>query len=152
MKTPWTIGGGGLLLALALLWPGVGLCGDYVLITLNDAMPVISESKAKMLYLGKLRSIDAFGKVDLVDWPEGSPEKQTFYKSFLNKSIPQINSRRARLAFSGKGQPPDAIREASAEAILQWLSENPRGIAYVERQQVPQGARIILDIEQGVGR
>lgn len=125
---------------------------DFVLVSMNSDMPAISESKAKMLYLGKLKSIDDFGRVVLLDWPEGSNEKQDFYKSFLKKSIPQINSRWARLAFSGKGKPPESLDEATVQALGQWLQDNPRGIAYVSREQIPPGAKVILEIEQGAGR
>lgn len=140
------------LLLLSLLLVIGPARGEYVLITLNDTMPAISESKAKMLYLGKLRSLDSFGRVELLDFPEGSHQKQAFYRSFLNKSIPQINSRWARIAFSGKGKPPESLSEASEEAVLNWLAEHPRGIAYVPRNEVPLGARVILDIEQGADR
>ncbi|TKB48672.1 hypothetical protein FCL40_10975 [Ferrimonas sediminicola] len=138
-----------LWLAMLVAWPARA---GYVLITLNDSMPAISESKARMLYLGKLKSLDSFGRVELVDFPEGSVHKQAFYQSFLNKSLPQINSRWAQLAFSGKGKPPESLVEASEQAVLAWLAHHPRGIAYVPRSMVPRGARILLDIEQGVDR
>lgn len=122
------------------------LAGDYAIFTLNPDLSLISKSKAKMVFSGKIKSLKPIGDIRLMDWPQSSKERQEFYKKLMNKSPAQVNNKWASLAFSGRAIPPMTLSEPSAKVIKQWLLEYPKGIAYAPKYQVPDGANILLEL------
>ena len=117
---------------------------SYAVISANNEFPEISLSKAKMMYIGKAKSLKPVGKFKLLNWPADSNERDEFYQKLLKKTPAQVNSKWASLAFSGKAKPPIDLDTASTEAVKSWLEENPRGIAYVPQSQTPDGVNVLL--------
>jgi len=120
---------------------------EFAIFTQNANVAPISKSKAKMIFIGKAKSLKPLGKFTLMDWPLSSPERRAFYDKLLKKTPAQVNSKWASLAFSGQAKPPTEIHNPSQQAIHEWLQNNPKGIAYAPVSQVPKGANILLKVQ-----
>ncbi len=118
----------------------------YVIVSANPSMPQLSKAKAKMIFMGKSKSIKNVGKVKLLDWPDNSAQRSEFYQILVNKSPAQINSQWASLAFSGKAKPPEKLKTANVAELTAWLQANPTGLAYAPASQVPEDLLIVLEV------
>ncbi|MCG9730408.1 hypothetical protein L1D44_11185 [Shewanella sp. Isolate13] len=122
---------------------------EFAIFSLNDDLPPLSKSKARMLYRGKSKKISGSLKIVLVDLPETSIHREEFYKMLLGKSVSQMNGYWAGLAFSGRGSPPDELDSDDIKQILKWLNDNPNGIAYAPIESVPEEVNILITVPQG---
>lgn len=121
---------------------------SFVVFSLNQSLKPLSKSKIRMLYKGKVRRLNK-ANVNLLDLSDDSPYKADFYKLLLGKSLSQLNGYRASLAFSGKGNIPESIDNDDLKNILLWLDNNPNGIAYIPKMELPKNANILFELEQG---
>lgn len=121
---------------------------DLLIITMNSDIPILSERKAKMIFLGKSKKIGGVTHLKLGNWPENSNVREDFYRTLLKKSVAQVNSQWARVAFSGTNSPPETIDNASLLSLQNWLNNNPQGISYCIARDLPKGAKVLLRIKK----
>ena len=122
---------------------------EFAVFSLNDEIPSLSKSKARMLYKGRTKKLNGSIKIVLVDLPTTSILREDFYNMLLGKSISQMNGYWASLSFSGKGTPPEELNSDDIKDIIEWLNRNPNGIAYAPVSEVPENANILITILQG---
>ncbi|WP_299019679.1 hypothetical protein [uncultured Photobacterium sp.] len=122
---------------------------EFAVFSLNSELPNLTKSKARMLYKGRTKKLNGSIKIVLVDLPETSILREDFYNMLLGKSISQMNGYWASLSFSGKGTPPKELNSDDIKEIIEWLNNNPNGIAYAPVSSVPAGANILITILQG---
>ncbi|MGF1734035.1 hypothetical protein [Photobacterium satsumensis] len=122
---------------------------EFAVFSLNNDIPALTKSKARMLYKGKTKKLNGSIKIVLVDLPEKSIHREEFYNMLLGKSITQMNGYWASLSFSGKGTPPEELNSDDIKGIIEWLNANPNGIAYAPVSAVPENANILITILQG---
>jgi hypothetical protein len=122
---------------------------EFAVFSLNDEIPSLSKSKARMLYKGRTKKLNGSIKIVLVDLPTTSILREDFYNMLLGKSISQMNGYWASLSFSGKGVPPEELNSDDIKDIIEWLNKNPNGIAYAPVSEVPENANILITILQG---
>ncbi|MCW8330214.1 hypothetical protein MD588_15495 [Photobacterium sp. SDRW27] len=122
---------------------------EFAVFSLNEDIPALSKSKTRMLYKGRTKKLNGSIKIVLVDLPENSILREDFYSMLLGKSISQMNGYWASLSFSGKGTPPEELNSDDIKDILEWLNQNPNGIAYAPVSAVPENANILITILQG---
>lgn len=122
---------------------------EFAVFSLNDEIPALSKSKTRMLYKGRTKKLNGSIKIVLVDLPDNSILREDFYNMLLGKSISQMNGYWASLSFSGKGTPPEELNSDDIKDILEWLNQNPNGIAYAPVSAVPNNANILITILQG---
>ena len=122
---------------------------SFAVFSLNNSFPVLSKSKVRMIYKGKVKRINK-ENIDLVDLTEDNNDKANFYQKLLGKSLSQMNGYRASLAFSGKGNLPVTISNNDIASILNWLKANPNGIAYATIKSLPEHVNVlfVLDPEE----
>lgn len=134
-----------LLLTLAMLCPKLW-AQEFVIITLNPDISQLRTNQLKMLYRGRLQHV-AGNPVRLMDLPRGSSYREQFYSALLNKSPSQMNAIWARQSFSGKAVAPVEVESASELAVLDWLTSNVNGIAYVPAHLTPEDVYVIYHFE-----
>jgi hypothetical protein len=122
---------------------------EFAVFSMNSDIPALSKSKARMIYKGKTKKINGSLKIILVDLPENSIHREDFYSMLLGKSISQMNGYWASLSFSGKGKAPEELNSDDIKSIIEWLNNNPNGIAYAPIESVPENANILITILQG---
>ncbi|MCQ1059234.1 hypothetical protein LRP52_20300 [Photobacterium sp. ZSDE20] len=122
---------------------------EFAVFSLNSDIPALTKSKARMLYKGKTKKLNGSIKIVLVDLPEKSIHREEFYNMLLGKSVSQMNGYWASLSFSGKGTPPEELSSDDIRDIIEWLNDNPNGIAYAPVSAVPENANILITVLQG---
>ncbi|MBC7001363.1 hypothetical protein BIZ37_02235 [Photobacterium sp. BZF1] len=122
---------------------------EFAVFSLNNEIPALTKSKARMLYKGRTKKLNGSIKIVLVDLPEKSIHREEFYNMLLGKSVSQMNGYWASLSFSGKGTPPEELSSDDIKDILEWLNDNPNGIAYAPVSAVPENANILITVLQG---
>ncbi|NRB37492.1 MAG: hypothetical protein HRU20_03365 [Pseudomonadales bacterium] len=121
--------------------------GDMAIFSMNKELNPISKAKARMIFLGKIKTLKPVGTIVLMDWPAKSLQRQNFYRQLLNKTPEQVNNKWASLAFSGRGRPPTAMADSSVASLQQWLDKHPQGLAYAPVADVPGDANILLVVK-----
>ncbi|WP_252031846.1 hypothetical protein [Vibrio sp. SCSIO 43135] len=115
---------------------------QFSVVSLNPTLTELKSSEIKMLYRGRLTSIQGVPP-KLADLPSNSPDREAFYYQILRKSPSQMNAIWARLSFSGKASAPFELDSSSNEAVLIWLRENENGIAYLPSEEVTKEMNIL---------
>jgi len=122
---------------------------SFAVFSLNNSFPELSKSKVRMIYKGKVKRINK-KSINLADLTDGTEDKANFYQNLLGKSLSQMNGYRAGLAFSGKGNLPTTLSNNDIATILDWLEQNPNGIAYTTINTLPENVNVlfVLDSEE----
>lgn len=132
----------GILLSLAcLLAPGLGRAELVLVASARGVAGELSYERAENLYLGHTTTLADGTPVKLLDLPNGML-RDDFYLKLTGKNPAQIRAYWSRQVFTGRALPP---KEAGSIAeARQWLIDTPNLIGYMERADVPAGARILL--------
>ena len=74
---------------------------------------------------------------------EGSPLRTEFYAKVTGRTPGQLRAYWARQAFTGMGFPPREV--ATAADVAQAVRAQPGGIGYIDRKDVDDSTKILLD-------
>ena len=129
------------LFLLILLLP-INAIADLVLIAhLHAPVNSISRDEVINIYMGRLRRFPTGESVQPVD----GPDKAQFYRLLVNKELPDINAYWARLVFSGRTSPPRTFDQSTA--VVDYVSENPDAVGYIQRTELNPNVKVILEME-----
>jgi len=120
---------------------------SYAIFTLNTTFSKLSKNKAKMLFRGKVKSLQG-QHVELSDWSQDAPIRHHFYQQLLGKDIAQMNAYWAGLSFSGKARPPKKINEDNMNALIKWLEAQNNRIGYAPLKDLPKNANVLYVVEK----
>jgi hypothetical protein len=110
---------------------------DMVVI-INPSATAPSKDEISNVYLGKSLT---FTPVDL---PESSPDYAEFYHKLTGRDASQIKALRMRLVFTGQGQQPKSL--ADATAVKKAVTSNPKTIGYIEKSEVDSSVKVALPL------
>lgn len=102
-------------------------------------------SSVKRLFLGERQSFPNGHKAIPVHHASGSPDRKNFFETVLGMSESQHKRHWKRMRASGRGDTPTVL--SSYEEIIQWLSETPGGITYIDASKVSDSVKVLLTIE-----
>jgi ABC-type phosphate transport system substrate-binding protein len=126
---------------LILLLP-INAIADLVLIAhLHAPVNSISRDEVINIYMGRLRRFPTGESVQPVD----GPDKAQFYRLLVNKELADINAYWARLVFSGRTSPPRTFDQSTA--VVDYVSENPDAVGYIQRTELNPNVKVILEME-----
>ncbi|MFZ6688563.1 hypothetical protein ACO0K0_12520 [Undibacterium sp. SXout11W] len=115
---------------------------ELVVITnANNGINKLSKADIVNLYMGKNRKFPNGLTALPVDLRNTDTEKAQFYSSLTGKELPEINSYRARLHFSGLGSPP--VQAESMDEVLNIVGENKGAIGYIDRKKLDKRVKLI---------
>jgi hypothetical protein len=132
-----------LIVGFILLSSGFVIAADFAVLSLNPSAPQLSRNQVRMIFSGRLNSIDILGRLKLLDWSKECPYRSQFYQDILNKSVSQVNRNWAALAFSGKAQAPEELLTDEISELVRWLERNPEGLAYTPADLIPEKAIVV---------
>jgi ABC-type phosphate transport system substrate-binding protein len=119
----------------ALLLASTAAQADIAVVGHANAAALTKEQISD-IYLGKSQAAQP------LDLPEASPARTAFYDKATSKDPAQIKATWARLAFSGKGQPPKEA--ADAAAVKKEVATNPKLIGYIDKSAVDASVKVLL--------
>jgi ABC-type phosphate transport system substrate-binding protein len=112
-----------------------------LVIIVNPANPAtrIFPSQAAQFFLG--------GSVLFtpVEQPPDSPIRAEFYKKVLEKEPAQVEAMWSKIAFTGKGKPPQEMK-SSAE-VKKAVAANPKAIGYIEKSAVDDTVKVVATVQ-----
>ncbi|MCK0153808.1 hypothetical protein MWU49_08845 [Alcanivorax sp. S6407] len=131
-----------LLLAALLaqpVWAGIA-----VVVGKDTVVPQVSEEDLRSLFKGQRNTLGGT-RFNLLDMPEGSALRDSFYVKLLNKHAAQMRSYRARMIFTGKGAPPRAVSGVPEMKVLLHSGDRPY-IGYMDSNQVTPDLRVLIEL------
>jgi ABC-type phosphate transport system substrate-binding protein len=102
----------------------------------HPSAAALTKEQISDIYLGKSQAAQP------LDLPEASPARNAFYDKATGKDPAQIKATWARLAFTGKGQPPKEV--ADATAVKKEVATNPKAIGYIDKSAVDASVKVLL--------
>lgn len=123
------------MLSIALLGAALQARADVVVVG-NPAATPMTLDQVSDAYLGKVASIT------LYDLADASPGRAEFDRKALGKDPGQLKALWARLAFTGKGQPPREV--ADDAAVKKAVAANPKAIGYIDAASVDGSVKVLL--------
>lgn len=129
---------------LALLPMMASASEIVVIVNPKSGIDKLSRDEVTNIFLGRSRQLPSGMSALPVDLPATHPDKASFYRQSVKKELAEINSYRARLFFSGRGNPP--VLATSTEDLLEIVGINPGAIGYLERSRIDARVKVVLDI------
>lgn len=124
-----------LTLLICLLFP-VSLSAEgrfeltwMVVVNQDSGLTSLSQKQVMSLFLGRAQFLPGGSRVKTFDYPVDSPMRAGFYQSLTGKNIADIDAYWARLKYSGRASPPQALD--NAEAIIKKVSEQKGALSYL---------------------
>jgi ABC-type phosphate transport system substrate-binding protein len=132
-----------LTLALLTCLPSISSAADWVLVAnAKSSITKLDADAASNLFLGKSTELPGVGAVALLDLPEGSATRESFYQDVTKKDASSLKAYWARMIFTGKGQPPKAMD--SAASVKKAIAANPSALGYIEKSAVDASVKVVL--------
>ncbi|MBF0382316.1 MAG: phosphate ABC transporter substrate-binding protein [Magnetococcales bacterium] len=104
----------------------------------------LTKKEIKKLFLGKKKKIKGVRLVP-VDQTNGTKDQKKFIKKVLNKTPKKLKAYWARKIFSGKGTPPQHMKDALA--VKEWIKNNPQAIGYIDDSDVENSLHIVYKVK-----
>jgi len=127
------------------------VCADIAVIVNSEAgISALAREELVNIYMGRLRRFPNGEAALPLDLPAGSPEKAQFYRALVNKSPAEIDAYWARLLFSGRTSPPEAVN--TADRMLDKVADNANAVGYADldaalkRLRTDKRIKIVLEL------
>ena len=126
---------------------GILCCTDalaevVVVVDAKSGVEHLTQDEVINIFLGRHRKLPTGVAALPIDQPLSGGLRAEFYRKLADKDLAEINAYWARLYFSGKTRPP--LQANSASEVLAYVTGNPGGVGYVERNQADARVRIVL--------
>jgi ABC-type phosphate transport system substrate-binding protein len=140
-KNTFKLLAGGIALASALA-VSMANAQEAVVVGAKSSATALTAEQAAGLFLSKSDQLPGVGTALLLDLPEGSPTRETFYTKVAGKSGSQVKAAWSRLVFSGKATPPKEL--GSTAEVKKMVAANPNAVGYIEKSAVDGSVKVLL--------
>ncbi|MES2089584.1 MAG: hypothetical protein V4532_06355 [Pseudomonadota bacterium] len=103
-----------------------------------NAAPITKDQLAN-IYLGRSFELKP------VDLPEGSALREQFYKKATDRDQSQIKAVWSRIVFTGKGQSPIVLNDASA--VKKAVVSDSKAIGYIDKSAVDSTVKVVMSLD-----
>ena len=118
---------------------------EYIVIVHpKSTLENITSQSLKNLFLSKTRYLPDGSRAYVAE-ANINELKNDFYKDIAKKSELELRAYWATMIFSGNGKPPRQFQ--SSIEVCQYIKETPGSIAYVQRDSLLDGVKV-LKVEQ----
>lgn len=115
---------------------------DLVVIANRDSgVEHLSRDAVVNIFMGRYQKLPSGVTALPVDL---AGDKAVFYKSLLDKDLPEVQSYWARLVFSGQGSPPRQMD--NTEEVIDVVANNKGAVGYVERSRLDDRVIVVLEL------
>lgn len=125
--------GAGLCLVL-----GAGGATELVVIG-HPGAAALTRDQVADVYLGKSQAALP------LDLPEAAPARAEFYKKATGRDLAQVKSAWSRVVFTGRGQPPRELPDATA--VKKAVASDTKAIGYIEKSAIDGSVKTLLTLE-----
>jgi ABC-type phosphate transport system substrate-binding protein len=127
--------------ALATLLLSLGLSAAHAGIAIvgHPSAAPMTKAQVEDIFLGKnLAAVP-------VDQAEGSAIRDQFYTKATGRDPAQVKATWSRIVFSGKGQPPKAMPDATA--VKKAVAADPKTVGYIDSSAVDATVKVLLTLD-----
>ena len=117
-----------------------------VVVPTSSPIKSLSQKDISDIYLGRLRSLQGVGILQVLDHPQNSLMRERFFMALNGMDLRRVNAYWARLQFSGDTQPPMTV--ADNNHLLKAVSRNVESIGYVDAANVTDAVRTVYRIKE----
>jgi len=136
--TPWVT-----LVTLALLTCAMPALAEIAIIANPSSGASSLDAKvAKMLFLGKTKTIPGMSTVTLIGQIDESPTKAEFTKMVAKKGINKYKAYWSKMIFSGKAIPPKEL--ANDAEVKAYVASHTDAVGYVNANAVDSSVKVLL--------
>lgn len=100
-----------------------------VVVNQNIDLKSLSQKQVMSLFLGRAQFLPTGSRVKTIDFPVDSQTRADFYRSLTGKNIADIDAYWARLRYSGRASPPQALEDS--DAIMAVVRQQEAALAYL---------------------
>jgi ABC-type phosphate transport system substrate-binding protein len=130
------------LIGLALSFAINAAMADVVaVVSSKSAITTMTKSQIADIFFGKTVRLSNGVQPVPIDQAEGSVARNEFYLKVADKSAAHMKGYWSRIIFTGRGQPPQEVRD-SAE-MKKRISDNPAAIGYIDLEMVDGTVRTV---------
>ncbi len=130
--------------ALAASFAAMNAHADVVVIvSVRNPITHLTPRNVSNIFLGKVNEFPDGGKAVSIDQAEGSVIRNEFYSRVVNKTASQMTAYWAKAIFSGDSFPPQRLENAAA--VVKFVASNPSAIGYVDKSDVNNEVKVILE-------
>jgi ABC-type phosphate transport system substrate-binding protein len=122
------------LLAAILLSAGGAQAEVVAVVSAESSVAGLSKTEIADIFLGKRAHFPDGRTAIPIDQAEDSPERSAFYARYAAKTPVEMKMHWSKLIFTGRGQPPRQVPDASA--VKAMLAQQPNAISYLDRSLV----------------
>lgn len=133
-----------LLILAALMASGTLQAEILVIVNANNSVHSMERKQVVDLFMGRVSVFPDKKSAETLDLKTGTPLRAGFYKNLTGKSEAQVDAYWATLVFAGRMSPPKQL--ADENALIKEVANNPRAIAYVTRQPLPESVKIVMEL------
>lgn len=135
----------GLFALASLLLASLAQAQILVIVHAQNPLAQLEQKQLVDIFMGRVASFPGGNPAQPLDLKPGSPGRGAFYKTLTGKSEAQVDAYWATLVFGGRMSPPRQLD--SDPALVQAVAANPAAIAYVARQPLPKGVKVVLELD-----
>ncbi len=125
-----------LVLTVAVSAPGDGLA---IVVHPASRLDTVSRTELSKIFLGRLRTWSDGSPAVPVDQLPDRPVRERFSRQILGRSVVNVEVYWKRMIFSGRGIPPDELRDD--QQVLEFVRRTPGAVGYVDAATAPTGVR-----------
>lgn len=126
--------------AIALLCASNFAAAEIAVIVNPNNQNTIEEEDIVRIFLGKEDTFADGNAIEIFYLPTTDSTRESFDKTILKKTAPQLKAYWSQLVFTGKATPPDEI---DANAAIAKVSSNVNAIAYINAAAVTPKVKVI---------
>jgi ABC-type phosphate transport system substrate-binding protein len=131
-----------LALALALALISVRAAANVVaVVSSKSAIRTLTVTQVADIFLGRMSRFPDGTLAVPIDLSDGSAERDQFYLKVAGKTPAQVKAYWSKIIFTGRGQPPKAVR--SALDMRKYIAANIAAIGYIDETLVDDSVRVL---------
>ncbi|WP_404463212.1 phosphate ABC transporter substrate-binding protein [Vreelandella aquamarina] len=127
--------------ALLSLLPCTVFADLVVVVSADAALSRIQRQELKDLYLESRTPLPGQARITPLDQSERSRERSEFYQRYIEKTPAQLRTHWARLIFTGRGQPPQAL--SNSQAVVERLIRDPYALGYIDPYFLDERLKVV---------
>jgi ABC-type phosphate transport system substrate-binding protein len=130
-------------LFVALILTTYSIQADIVVVmSAKSNVTNLSKNMVTAIFLGKTLTFPDGNQVVPIEQNEDQEAYKEFHRIVTEKSDSQLNAYWAKMAFSGKGNPPREV--ANNNEVLKIIAANPSMIGYLEKSAVNRTVKVVF--------
>lgn len=116
-----------------------------VVATPSSAFNSLSKAQVADIFLGRVVVAPWGRRITIFDLEAPAGVKGEFYEKVLAKSLTEVRALWARLYFTGRGMPPEAL--GSSAEIKTRLAGNDNAIAYLPKSEADGSVKVLYSVK-----